>query len=123
MCVQQVYGPVSLPAQVRGHAPMLSILAPGLEASAAHSGGPPLCAAQVWARECNVVGLGGCPRFCSHMRMCMHKQKRQWACSSLKYDVRNGIYASFYVYDGSGAFLYDVHPTECDVNVRWYYTP
>ena len=62
-------------------------------------------------------------RFCSHMRMCMHKQKRQWACSSLKYDVRNGIYASFYVYDGSGAFLYDVHPTECDVNVRWYYTP
>ena len=66
-----------LPVQVRGHAPTLSILTPALEASAAHSGGPPLCAAQVWARECNVVGLGGCPRFCSHMRMCMHKQKRQ----------------------------------------------
>ena len=41
----------------------------------------------------------------------------------LKSDVENGFYTSFYVYDGSGAFVYHVHPTECDANVRWYYIP
>ena len=71
------YGAACLLEFARGQPPTLSILAPGLEASAAHSGGPSLCAGQAWARECNVVGLGGCLRFCSHMRMCMHKQKRQ----------------------------------------------
>ena len=71
------YGAACLLEFARRHPPSLSILTPGLEALAWHSGGPPLCHGQAWARECNVVGLGGCPRFCSHMRMCMHKQKWQ----------------------------------------------
>ena len=53
---------------------------------------------------------------------CISRNGR-WACSWLKSDVRNGFYTSFYVYDGSGAFVAHVHPTECNCNMRWYYTP
>ena len=67
-----------------------------------------------WAAASVFVHTCGCA--------CISRNGR-WACSWLKSDVRNGFYTSFYVYDGSGAFVSHVHPTECNGNVRWYYTP